>query len=137
MAGEADDGTLSLTGWAVPEGLASLHALLEQGREAHSEIDPEAFMMLETAVVELANNVVEHGRPRGELRWTFTLRVLPGLLEGVLADDGQEYDGDLDAAMPDPLAESGRGIALAQAALDELLLEREDGHNVWTMRRRY
>ena len=131
-----DGATLTLEGWAVPEGLEDLHALVERARDAHPDVDPEAFMMMETAVIEIAGNVVEHGRPAGQIWWSFTLRVLAEALEGTLADDGQEYGGDVSSVMPDPLAESGRGLALAHAALDELEYTRVDGTNVWTMRRR-
>lgn len=132
MAGDE----FTLEGWAVPEGLADLHGLVERARAAHPEAGEEAFMMLETAAIEIAGNVVEHGLPPGRVWWSFTLRVDDEALEGVLADDGQKYEGDLSAMMPDPLAESGRGIALAKAALDELTYSRHDGKNVWTMRRR-
>ena len=135
MAGERPDGYF-LSGWAVPEGLELLHDLVEQVRAEHPGLDPEHLMMLETAVIELANNVLEHGRPPGEVSWSFTLRVADDALEAVLADDGPEYEGDLSAVMPDPFAESGRGIALARAALDDLAFERRDGSNVWTMLRR-
>ena len=35
--------------------------------------------------------------------------------------------------MPDELAESGRGIPLAQAALDELSYRRDADANIWTL----
>ncbi|MFH7324576.1 ATP-binding protein [Aeromicrobium sp. JJY06] len=134
MSGDAD-GDLSLRGWAVPDGLEELHDLFERARSAHSEVEGAAFMMLETAVIEIAGNVVEHGRPSGRVQWSFELRVLPEVLEGVLSDDGQEYEGDLSTVMPDLMSESGRGLALAWAALDSLDYAREGDHNVWTMRR--
>lgn len=134
MSGDAD-GVVSLRGWAVPDGLEELHDLIERARTTHPEVDGEAFMMLETAVIEIAGNVVEHGRPSGRVQWSFELRIRPEALEGVLSDDGQEYEGDLSTVMPDLMSESGRGLALAQAALDSLDYAREDGHNVWTMRR--
>ncbi|QCX28064.1 ATP-binding protein [Nocardioides jishulii] len=130
------DSDMTLEGLAVPEGLSSLHDLIKRGRAAHPHVDPEAFMMLETAVIEIAGNVVEHGRPPGEIWWSVSLRVHDDALEGVLADDGQRYEGDLSTVMPDPLAESGRGLPLAHAVLDELDYTRQHGKNVWTMRRR-
>lgn len=130
MSGEE----LRLEGWAVPEELEALHQLCEQGRAAWPSVSAEAFMMMETAVIEIAGNVVEHGRPVRQVHWTFRLRLRDDVLEGVLSDDGHEYEGDLSSLMPDPLSESGRGIALAQAALDELHYAREDERNVWTMR---
>lgn len=131
-----DEPPLTLEGWAVPEGLDDLHDLVERARASHPDVGENAFMMMETAVIEIANNVIEHGGPAGRVWWTFTLKVLPGMLEGELADDGQEYANDLSTVMPDPLAESGRGLALARAALDELAYARCDGKNLWTMRRR-
>lgn len=66
------------------------------------------------------------------MRWTFSLDI-GDRLEACLRDSGEEYDGDLSAVMPGELAESGRGFALAEAALDELRYHREDSCNVWTM----
>lgn len=132
MAG--DEFTLEAR--ADAEALPHLHDLIARARATHPEADEEAFMMLRTAALEIAGNVVQHGRPPGQVRWSFTLRVGRDVLEGVLADDGEEYECDLSAVMPDPWAESGRGIPLAQAALDELDYTRHDGKNVWTMRRR-
>lgn len=129
------DPELRLVGWAVPAELDALHDLIERGRQAHPEVSAEAFMMMETAVIEIAGNVVEHGRPEGQVQWTFTLDVRDDVLEGVLSDDGHRYTGDVSSLMPDPLAESGRGLALARAALDDLHYAREDDRNVWTMRR--
>lgn len=129
-----EDAGLILEGLAVPQGLKSLHRLVERAEDAYPDVDPEAFMMMETAVIEIAGNVVEHGLPPGQISWKVVLRVADDVLEGVLSDDGQEYAGDLSAMMPDPLAESGRGIPLARAVLDELSYSREDGKNVWTMR---
>lgn len=131
MAGEV----FALEGMAVPEGLRALRALVERADTAHPEIRSDAFMELETAAIEVAGNVVEHGRPPGKIRWSFTLRVAPEHVEGVLSDDGQKYEGDLTAVMPDPMAESGRGLALAQAVLDEFSHTHNGERNVWTMRR--
>jgi serine/threonine-protein kinase RsbW len=128
MAGES----YTLTGLAVPEGLARLHELLEQVAADHPEMPTNEVMMLETAVMEIANNVIEHGRPTGELTWHFSVEVGPALVAR-LRDSGQQYAGDLDVAMPDPLAEDGRGLALATLALDELSYDREGDTNVWTM----
>lgn len=129
------DREFTIEGWAVPEGIPSVHALVERARTEHAGLDEEAFMMLETAAIEIAGNVVEHGRPPGQVWWSFTLRVSPDCVEAILADDGQKYEGDLSAVMPDPLAESGRGIPLARAAVDELSYAHVNDLNVWTMRR--
>ena len=60
--------------------------------------------------------------------------MLPDRLEATLRDLGDELPEDLTGqAMPDELAESGLGIPLAQAGLDELTYRREADANVWTL----
>ena len=70
MAGEYRVDTL-----AVPETLNLLHDLLDRVREDHPDVENTDLMLFETAVIEIANNVVEHGRPPGTIRYSFTLDV--------------------------------------------------------------
>jgi serine/threonine-protein kinase RsbW len=60
--------------------------------------------------------------------------VTPGKVIAAFGDNGQPAELDLSgAAMPGELAESGRGLPLAKAALDELTYDRVEGRNVWTL----
>jgi serine/threonine-protein kinase RsbW len=130
-------GDYLLEGLAVPQTLDALHDLLERVGSEHPEVDASDLMLFETAVIEVAGNVVEHGRPPGEVRWTFRLQVRPDRLEGRLSDGGQEYPGGTwGTEMPDAMDEDGRGLALATAVLDSLAYERTDEANHWTMVRR-
>ena len=133
-------GDYTLEGLSVPESLDRLHDLLQQVAEEHPAVAPTDIMLFETAVIEIAGNVVEHGRPHGTVAWSFNLAVLPDRLAAVLSDDGQEYAleeeqlADGRWAMPeDAFAEGGRGLALASVALDELDYSRSGGINSWTM----
>ncbi|CUR55779.1 putative anti-sigma regulatory factor, serine/threonine protein kinase [metagenome] len=128
------NGDYHLAGLAVPEGLDDLHDLLENVRASHPDLLAEDLLLFETAVVEIAGNVVEHGRPPGEVSWTFRMDVRPDRLIGKLSDSGQAYAAESATfEMPGELAETGRGLALAQLALDELTYERADGANHWIM----
>jgi serine/threonine-protein kinase RsbW len=131
-------GEYVLEGLAVPETLNRLHDLLEEVGREHSDLGPDDLMLFETAVIEVAGNVVEHGRPPGIVSWSFRLEVRPDRLEGRLSDSGEEYPGGTwGTSMPDdPMQESGRGLALATAMLDSLSYERVDDANQWTMVRR-
>lgn len=126
----------ALHGFAVPAELERLHDLLERVGHEHPEVEPLDLTLFETAVIEVAGNVVEHGRPPGEVRWSFSLEIADDCLVAVLSDSGQEFQGDLEVALPDDLAESGRGLPLARAALDEFSYRREGGSNHWRMVRR-
>lgn len=129
-------GDYSLDALAVPDSLNLLHELLQRAGREHPDIAQVDLMLFETAVIEIAGNVVEHGRPTGQVRWEFRLQVLPERLVGGLLDTGGAYNGDVWAGeMPGEMAESGRGIVMARMALDELRYERHEGVNHWTMRR--
>ncbi|MCA5924849.1 MULTISPECIES: ATP-binding protein [Curtobacterium] len=92
---------------------------------------------LETALAEVAANIVEHtvrtDRETGR-RYTVRLAATDRELTAVLTDNGMPVDIDLSAVtMADVEQESGRGLALAIAALDRLEHRHEPGHNVWTL----
>ena len=114
-------GDYRLSGLAVPESLDRLHDLLEQVRSDHKDLDENDLSMFETAIVEIHGNVVQHGVPPGEVRYVFELTVEGDQLVGMLADTGDTApDLSESGTLPDELAESGTGLWLAQAALDEL-----------------
>lgn len=130
MAGEYRVETL-----AVPETLHLLHDLLERVRGDHPDVERSDLMLFETAVIEIANNVVKHGRPPGTIRYSFTLDVQCDRLLGHLCDGGPPLE-EPTRQMPGTDSEDGRGLALARVALDDLTYERVGEHNEWTMIRR-
>lgn len=134
MTGEPREYVLE--GFAVPEELSHVSDLLERAGAEHPEVDATDLMLFETAVVEIANNVVEHGEPRGGVRWRLTLRVSDEEIVADLVDSGAAFTVDLDAAMPGVDAESGRGLALAEAVLDVVELRRAGAANHWHLVRR-
>lgn len=119
-------------GFAVPAGLDTLHALLQRVGEEHPDVAPGDLMLFETAVIEIAANVVEHVGAGGTTTWTFTVALTGTELRGELSDNGTAFDGDLAPDLPADLwAESGRGLALARSSLDELTYHRDGGANHW------
>ncbi|MEV0355091.1 ATP-binding protein [Nocardia sp. NPDC050697] len=113
-----------------PDTLAAVHDALEQVWAAHPV--PEAVRLhLDLATGEIAANIVEHG---GSATLRFEVAVRPDRVEASFTDDGPPAEVDLAAvAMPDPLADRGRGLALARQVLDELTYRREGPHNHWTL----
>ena len=92
---------------------------------------------LETALAEIAANIVEHTRRTDQeagRRDTVQLDATDRELVAVLTDNGLPADVDLaSVTMADVDQEGGRGLALAIAALDRLEHRHEGGHNVWTL----
>jgi serine/threonine-protein kinase RsbW len=130
-------GEYHLEGLAVPESLDRLHGLMSRVREEHEDIDPTELMMFETAIVEIHGNVVQHGRPEGKVLYTFDLEVSSDRLVGSLADNGEAVP-DLSgrSGLVGEEAESGRGLLLARATLDELRFARRNDQNTWRMVKR-
>lgn len=135
MNGEVRD----LAGDASAEGLEEFRLLFDQLRGLPGAVRADELMLFETALMEIANNTVEHGRPRGRVHWHLVLRVDSDRIDATLSDDGEEIELPPDAPMPDPaeLATSGRGLPLARALLDDLSLTRRDDRNIWRLTRRY
>jgi serine/threonine-protein kinase RsbW len=129
-------GEYVLEGLAVPESLNLLHDLLDRVSREHPDVDSADLMLFVTAVIEVAGNVVEHGHPPGRVTWAFRIEIRPDRLEASLSDSGEEYPGGTwGTQMPDPMKETGRGLALATAVLDSLTYERRDDANHWRMQR--
>ncbi|MCL2849553.1 MAG: ATP-binding protein [Micrococcales bacterium] len=135
MTGDAAPG-YELEGFAVPDQLDAVHTLLAQAVEEHPSLDPMDVMLFETAIIEIANNVVEYGRPAGEVRWKFTIRVREDEIEAELDDTGQVFTPAQGKAMPGEDAEGGRGLPIAEALLDQIEFRRVDDTNHWHMVRR-
>ena len=133
MAGEP--GTL--TAPAEPASLDRVHALLEAVWAAHDDVPLADRLRFAIAVTEIAGNIVEHSGSGRTLDFSLRVRVEPGQLEAEFEDSGRRVDADLSAVeMPDPLAESGRGLALAFSCVDHLEYRRDGRLNHWRMVRR-
>lgn len=137
MAGDEARRKYAFEGLAVPAELGRVHDLLAEAAAEHPEVPPMDLMLFETAVGEIANNVVEHGGPQGQVAWRLSVMVSADAIEAELYDSGAEFTPDQHASMPDPEAESGRGLAMAEAILDGIEVERSDRGNHWHLMRRF
>lgn len=117
--------------------LEQIQQLIAQARSDHPGLPASDLIRFETAVIEVAENVVRHGQPLGQIHIDFTLVIGSDRIAATLCDTGDEFTPDLAAEMPDPdlLVESGRGLPLARKLLHELDYQREDNRNIWTMAR--
>lgn len=128
-------GSYVVSGRATEAGLTELHELIERVSAEHPDVGAAELAMLETAVIEVAGNVVEHGTPPGGITYEFVLEVADDGLRGRLSDDGDEVVLPPARGEVDPLAESGRGMELAHVVLSELRYERRGDQNLWFLTR--
>ena len=117
--------TTPLRGLAVPSSFDLVQDLLVLVRSEHPDISETDLSMFETAIAEIHGNVVKHGRPEGIVVRLLAERAArsPGRLP---SRHGRTRDRPLRSDRPpvDEMAESGRGLWLAHATLDELLYAR-------------
>lgn len=125
---------LTLEGRVSLPWVERVHDLLDELWVQVPDVEPGDRYAFETAVIEIAGNIAEHGGPGVDLR--LSLDVHADRLEAQFLDTGPAVD--LPAAprpVPDVLAEQGRGMALALAAVDEIRYERAGRANRWRMRK--
>ncbi len=127
--------TVTRRGVAGPDCLDLVHDMLAELWTGAPDVAEQDRTLFEIAVVEIAGNLVEHGRPR-PLSCELELAVFRDRLDAVFYDTGDDAHVDLSrTGLPDPLAETGRGLPMAQAALDVLEHEHRDGTNRWYLSR--
>ena len=122
--------TLTLEDRADLPCIERVHDLVDEAWARVPDVEPRDRYRFETAVIEVAGNIVEHGGP--DVRLRLWLLVRPEKVEAQFRDTGRPVD--LETALlrlPDPMAEAGRGIALARAAVDEVTYERTGSTNRW------
>ncbi|MFJ4219568.1 ATP-binding protein [Curtobacterium luteum] len=119
-----------------PDDVTAVHEFLARVWQAEPSVSAEDRMALELALVELASNVIEHAaRDRG-VACQVDLACSAEGYAAVVTDDGAPASVDPGAAaLPEDLAESGRGLALVQMVVDELRYDRVGDRNRWSLHR--
>jgi serine/threonine-protein kinase RsbW len=117
-----------------PTDVDAVHDFLEGIWEAHPDIGGMDKMAFETALIELASNVIQHADTGDGVTCVMTITADEGQLRAQFSDTA-EAGGIrmLRATMPDELAESGRGLAFMQMLVDEVRYERVAERNVWSL----
>ena len=111
---------------------------LESAWATYPEVPEPVRMQLAIAVAEVVGNIIEHGGGQHrQVRIEMALTLSDtGQVQICFTDDGDALPADIDlsaVSMPDPTAENGRGLALAQAVLEHLSYHRDNALNYWTL----
>lgn len=119
---------------AGPAALGDIEAAFERTWSTYPHVPPTARMHIQIAAGEIGANIVEHAAAPGrEVRTWMDVAVSPSQVHVEFTDDGDPVLIDLSAVcMPDATAERGRGLALAQAVLEQLNYRRS-GCNHWIL----
>jgi serine/threonine-protein kinase RsbW len=132
----------SLRAEGVPESVELVHDLLDQVWENESGIDLMDRIRFETALIEVASNIIEHSKPASSdaIWFQLDLECSPERLYAEFHDNAKHAGIDLSATPPpeemsslENISSTGRGLALAKVALDEFSYAKEDDGNRWTL----
>lgn len=128
--------TRSLTLQSPPDDVDAVHELVAGLWDDRPDVGALDRMAFETALVELASNVIEHADHGQGVTCVVSVTVDDGVMSARLRDGSEPGDFRLARReMPGVDAESGRGLAMVQMLCDELTYERVGGENVWSVRR--
>lgn len=130
----ADRGdSLTLEAAADLACLERVHALVAELWTRAPDVQQRDRLRFETAVIEVAGNIVEHGG--NGVRLALRLSTRRDAVEATFCDTGEPVDLDeVTSELSDPFAETGRGLALARAAADDVGYARTDTTNHWWVR---
>ena len=119
-------------------GLDEVHALFAQLWAEADDVQPADRIAFETAVAEVAANIIEHAARGDSVAMRLLLRAPADRVEAHLEDLGYAYDAGAEPAPAEggELAEHGRGLVIARALTDELTYERDGAVNRWFLLRR-
>jgi serine/threonine-protein kinase RsbW len=118
-----------------PNDVDEVHESVDDFWRLNADLGDAERIRFETALVELAGNVIEHAEGNERLLCELTLQRTATALEAVLSDSGAEVRVPFRAMMPDPeeMAESGRGVALIELLMDDFTYERDPDGNRWRL----
>lgn len=132
----ADNTTVVILDRSI-SSLERVQTSLERIWRNHPWIGSADRMAVETALVELASNVIRYALYDEGSEAQLGLTVEEMQLVAQLVDHGREFHGDLEnVTMPGLDAESGRGLAVIDMLMDVFEYRRLSTQNRWTLVRR-
>ncbi|MGV8897060.1 MAG: ATP-binding protein [Rhodoglobus sp.] len=120
-----------------PDDINTVQDLMQDVWATAPNVEMIDRFSFETALVELAANVIAHADAGLGISCSLTVTIAPDRIEAELRDSGQP-GGDLDldnTEMPDGLCESGRGLPIIRALVDEFHYDRVGLVNRWKISR--
>jgi serine/threonine-protein kinase RsbW len=124
-----------------PESLQSIHDLLRNmldraGAVYGMQVEPIWIFEMETGLGEIAANIIAHAQLDAREQFRLVLDLHADRLTARFEDHGAPVTLPLNEDLPDPMGESGRGLAIARKVLDVLKYERLNQLNIWLLMRR-
>ncbi|PSL37401.1 serine/threonine-protein kinase RsbW [Labedella gwakjiensis] len=119
-----------------PDTVDEVHSLLECMWEAEPLVSAGVRMRFETALIELATNVVQHADRGNGVAWTVRIASSETSLTAEIVDSNpsEGFTPSVRRSMPPDLAEEGRGLALVHLLVDSATFDATEHGGVWRIR---
>ena len=116
-----------------PDTVDEVHDLLDRLWAAEPTVAADDRMRFETALIELATNVIQHADPGAGVAWAVRVVCADDLLTADLTDSAPpvHFDSSGPGEMPTELAEDGRGLAFVRLLVDTATFTATDDGNAW------
>jgi len=133
----AETSVHTLSMFAPPDDVDTVHTMLESVWLSAPQISMRDRLSFETALIELASNVIRHADGGGGVSCTLRVEITADRIVASLTDSGLAGNISLIApSMPGELEESGRGLSIIHALVDEVNYDRCDDLNHWRISRK-
>lgn len=117
-----------------PDDVNAVHELLRSIWTENPHIPLRDQLSFETAIIELVANIILYTVAASGVTCEVIIETSESRIEAIISDNGELAVLELDEhIMPDEFSESGRGIPLMRALVDELSFDTSENKNIWRM----
>ncbi len=120
-----------------PDDIFDVHEFLRNVWEEKSSLSETDRYSIETAIIELTSNIFQYSEVAGRIACNIVIEIEDEKVSVTITDNGELAVLELDEhIMPDEFSESGRGIALIRALVDEFTFDTTENKNQWRLSKR-
>lgn len=121
-----------------PDDVNAVHEFLSIIWAENPHISSRDQFSFETAIVELVANIISYSEATSGVTCEVVIETSEGQIDATISDNGELVELELDEhIMPDELSESGRGIPLMRALVDEFSFDTSDNRNTWRLLKKF
>lgn len=120
-----------------PDDLEVVHEFFKGIWVENSHVSNRDRNSIETAIIEITANIISYSSATAGIKCEIVLEIGEQSVNATITDNGDLAELEIDEhIMPDEFSESGRGIPLIRALVDEFSYENRNKENTWKISKR-